>query len=151
MRVKIRTRPRAPRSSTTDRPIKELALSNIFPGDLLLKNFGVTNRGRSIFYDYDELCLVEQCRFRRLPEAREEDETRPLEKWLSVRHDDVFPEMFARFLGLPDGLRDALLAAHPEIFDPAWWQALQARIAAGDFADIPPYPASACVRASESV
>ena len=99
--------------------VKELALSNIFPGDLLLKNFGVTNRGRAIFYDYDELCLVEQCRFRRLPEAREEDETRPLEKWLSVRHDDVFPEMFARFLGLPDALRDALLQAHPEIFDPA--------------------------------
>ncbi|HEV7492111.1 MAG TPA: bifunctional isocitrate dehydrogenase kinase/phosphatase [Rhodanobacteraceae bacterium] len=129
--------------------IKELALSNIFPGDLLLKNFGVTSRGRAIFYDYDELCLVEQCRFRRLPEAREEDETRPLEKWLSVRHDDVFPEMFARFLGLPDGLRDALLAAHPEIFDPLWWQALQARIAAGDFADIPPYPASVCVRSTE--
>ena len=127
--------------------IKELALSNIFPGDLLLKNFGVSNRGRAIFYDYDELCLVEQCRFRRVPEAREEDETRPLEKWLSVRHDDVFPEMFARFLGVSDALRDALLKAHPEIFDPGWWQSLQARIAAGDFADIPPYPASACVRA----
>jgi len=106
--------------------IKELALSNIFPGDLLLKNFGVTNRGRAIFYDYDELCLVEQCRFRRLPEAREEDETRPLEKWLSVRHDDVFPEMFSRFLGVSDGLRDALLQAHPEILDAAWWQAMQA-------------------------
>jgi isocitrate dehydrogenase kinase/phosphatase len=130
--------------------VKELAMSNIFPGDLLLKNFGITSRGRAIFYDYDELCLVEQCRFRRLPEAREEDETRPLEKWLSVRHDDVFPEMFAKFLGLPEALRDALLHAHPEIFDPAWWQALQARIAAGDFADIPPYPASACVRVAES-
>jgi len=129
--------------------IKELALSNIFPGDLLLKNFGVTNRGRAIFYDYDELCLVEQCRFRRLPEAREEDETRPLEKWLSVRHDDVFPEMFSRFLGVSDGLRDALLQAHPEIFDAAWWQALQARIAAGDLTDIPPYPASTRVRTVE--
>ena len=58
--------------------IKELAQSNIFPGDLLLKNFGVSNRGRAIFYDYDELCLLGQCRFRRLPEAREEDETRRL-------------------------------------------------------------------------
>ncbi len=129
--------------------VKDLALSNIFPGDLLLKNFGISTRGRAIFYDYDELCLLEQCRFRRLPEAREEDETRPLEKWLSVRHDDVFPEMFARFLGLPDGLRDALLTAHPEIFDPRWWQALQARLAAGDYADIPPYPASVRVRAGE--
>ncbi|HEY6984573.1 MAG TPA: bifunctional isocitrate dehydrogenase kinase/phosphatase [Rhodanobacteraceae bacterium] len=127
--------------------VKDLALSNIFPGDLLLKNFGVSTRGRAIFYDYDELCLVEQCRFRRLPEPREEDEMRPLEKWLSVRHDDVFPEMFARFLGLPDALRDALMGAHPEIFDPRWWQGLQTRLAAGDHADIPPYPASARVHA----
>jgi isocitrate dehydrogenase kinase/phosphatase len=126
--------------------VKDLALSNIFPGDLLLKNFGVSSRGRAIFYDYDELCLVEQCRFRHLPEAREEDEMRPLEKWLSVRHDDVFPEMFARFLGLPDALRDALLTAHPEIFDPAWWQAVQMRLASGDSTDIPPYPASARVQ-----
>jgi isocitrate dehydrogenase kinase/phosphatase len=127
--------------------IKDLARSNIFPGDLLLKNFGVTSRGRAIFYDYDELCLVEQCRFRRLPEASEDDETRPLEDWLSVRHDDVFPELFARFLGLPEGLRDALLATHPEIFDPAWWQAVQAHLAAGDSTDIPPYPPSARVGA----
>jgi isocitrate dehydrogenase kinase/phosphatase len=128
------------------RAVKDLALSNIFPGDLLLKNFGVTSRGRTIFYDYDELCLVEQCRFRRVPEAREDDETRPIEDWLSVRHDDVFPELFARFLGLPEALRDSLLAAHPEIFDAAWWQAVQARIAAGDSTDIPPYPESSRVR-----
>ena len=123
--------------------IKDLARSNIFPGDLLLKNFGVSTRGRAIFYDYDELCLLEQCRFRRVPEAREEDETRPLDEWLSVRHDDVFPELFQRFLGLPDELRDALLVAHPEIFDATWWQTLQTRIAAGDYADVPPYPPSA--------
>ena len=130
------------------RAIKDLALSNIFPGDLLIKNFGVTSRGRTIFYDYDELCLVEQCRFRRVPEAREDDETRPIEEWLSVRHDDVFPELFARFLGLPDALRASLLAAHPEIFDAAWWQSVQSQLAAGDSTDIPPYPESARVRAS---
>jgi isocitrate dehydrogenase kinase/phosphatase len=59
----------------------------------------------------------------------------------------VFPEVFARFLGLPEGLRDALLKTHPEIFDPRWWQAVQAKLAAGDSTDIPPYPASACVHA----
>jgi isocitrate dehydrogenase kinase/phosphatase len=127
--------------------VKDLARSNIFPGDLLLKNFGVTSRGRTIFYDYDELCLLEQCRFRRVPQAREDDETRPLEEWLSVRHDDVFPELFARFLGLPDALRDTLLATHPEIFDPAWWQSVQAHIAAGDSTDIPPYRESSRLRA----
>jgi len=123
--------------------IKDLARSNIFPGDLLLKNFGVSRIGRAIFYDYDELCLVEQCRFRKLPEASEEDETRPLEDWLSVHQNDVFPEQFPRFLGLPAALRDGLLAVHPEIFDAAWWQALQARFRAGEQVDVPPYPASA--------
>ena len=123
--------------------IKDLACSNIFPGDLLLKNFGVSRIGRAIFYDYDELCLVEHCRFRHLPKASVEDETRPLEDWLSVRENDVFPEQFPRFLGIPARLRDALVATHPEIFDAGWWQALRTRLAAGDYGDVPPYPASA--------
>jgi isocitrate dehydrogenase kinase/phosphatase len=123
--------------------IKDLARSNIFPGDLLLKNFGVSRIGRAIFYDYDELCLVEQCRFRRLPPAREGDETRPVEDWLSVADNDVFPEQFPRFLGLPEALRDAVLRAHPEIFDATWWQSLQQRFRAGEHVDVPPYPASA--------
>lgn len=123
--------------------IKDLARSNIFPGDLLLKNFGVSRIGRAIFYDYDELCLVEQCRFRRLPDASAEDETRPLEDWMSVRESDVFPQQFPSFLGVPQVLRDALLAAHPEIFDPAWWNALRERFLAGQQDDVAPYPASA--------
>ncbi|MET0231187.1 MAG: bifunctional isocitrate dehydrogenase kinase/phosphatase [Rhodanobacteraceae bacterium] len=126
--------------------VRDLAESNIFPGDLLLKNFGVTSRGRVIFYDYDELCLLGECRFRRVPEAREEDETRPVEDWLSVSHEDVFPETFSRFLGLPDGLRDAVIETHPEIFDPVWWQKLQTRLASGDAIDVPPYPAATRVR-----
>ncbi len=137
--------PEAARAAVLDygQAIKDLARSNIFPGDLLLKNFGVSRIGRVIFYDYDELCLVEQCRFRALPQAREGDETRPLEDWCSVRHDDVFPEQFRHFLGLPDGLRNALLAEHAEIFDPAWWNALRGRFLAGGHADVTPYPASA--------
>lgn len=123
--------------------IKDLARSNIFPGDLLLKNFGVSRVGRAIFYDYDELCLVEQCRFRKLPQAREGDETRPVEDWLSIGDSDVFPEQFPRFLGLPEILRNALLRVHPEIFDAIWWQSLQQRFRAGEHVDVPPYPASA--------
>ncbi|WP_440225727.1 bifunctional isocitrate dehydrogenase kinase/phosphatase [Dokdonella sp. MW10] len=120
--------------------IKDLARSNIFPGDLLLKNFGITRGGRAIFYDYDELCLLEACRFRRVPEARDEDETRPLEEWLTVREGDVFPEMFPRFLGVPAALRTALVERHGEIFDPAWWSALQDDLARGGYGDVPPYP-----------
>jgi isocitrate dehydrogenase kinase/phosphatase len=119
--------------------IKDLARSNIFPGDLLLKNFGITRGRRAIFYDYDEICLLENCRFRRIPEARDEDETRPLEEWLTVREGDVFPELFPRFLGVPAHLREALIERHGEIFTAQWWSDLQSRIAASDYIDICPY------------
>lgn len=123
--------------------IKDLARSNIFPGDLLLKNFGISRGGRAIFYDYDELCLLDTCCFRKIPEARFEDETRPLEEWLSVREGDVFPEMFPRFLGVPADLRNALIETHGEIFDAEWWRGIQQGIARGDYNDIAPYRPSA--------
>ena len=126
--------------------IKDLARSNIFPGDLLLKNFGVTRHGRVLFYDYDELCLVEECTFRAVPPMREEDETRPLDEWLYARRDDVFPELFPQFLGILPALRERLRAVHGEIFDPAWWRDVQARLAAGEHFDVPPYPESARLR-----
>jgi isocitrate dehydrogenase kinase/phosphatase len=119
--------------------IKDLARSNIFPGDLLLKNFGVTRHGRAIFYDYDELCYVTQCRFRALPSARHDDEEMHHGAWYHVDDNDVFPEQFPRFLGLAPALRDALLTTHGEIFDVHWWLDVQARVAAGGFADLPPY------------
>lgn len=120
--------------------IKDLARSGIFPGDLLLKNFGVTRHGRVLFYDYDELCLVEQCAFRAVPPMREEDETRPLDEWLYARPDDVFPELFPQFLGILPALRERLRAVHGEIFDPAWWRDVQTRLAGGERFDVPPYP-----------
>ncbi len=123
--------------------ITDLARSGIFPGDLLLKNFGVSRHGRALFYDFDELCLLEEVRFRDLPEARGEDETRPLEDWLYARRDDVFPALFPHFLGLSPGLRQALLDAHPGVFDASWWRGIQARLRAGGYLDVPPYPASA--------
>lgn len=123
--------------------IKDLARSNIFPGDLLLKNFGVTRHGRVLFYDYDELCLVEECKFRAVPAMREEDETRPLDEWLYAGSDDVFPELFPQFLGIVPALRKRLCEVHGEIFDPAWWRDVQSRLAAGEHFDVPPYPDAA--------
>lgn len=123
--------------------IKDLAASNIFPGDLLLKNFGISRNGRAVFYDYDELCLLGECRFRAVPPIRDEDATRPLEDWLYAAPQDVFPELFLNFLGVPAPLREALREAHGEIFDPAWWCALQARLRAGAHVDVPAYPESA--------
>lgn len=119
--------------------IKDLAASNIFPGDLLLKNFGVTRHGRVIFYDYDELCLVTECRFRELPTARDDDEEMHHGAWYYVADADIFPEQFTEFLGLPRKLREALIARHGEIFTVAWWHQVQDKLNAGHFFDISPY------------
>ena len=123
--------------------IKDLARSDIFPGDLLLKNFGITRNRRAIFYDYDELCLVRECRFRRLPQATTDDEEMHHGAWFHVDERDVFPEQFPRFLGLTPAQQEALLAAHGEIFDVRWWLDLQATLKGAGHADVPPYPESA--------
>ena len=122
--------------------IKDLARSNIFPGDLLLKNFGVTRHGRAIFYDYDELCLVSQCRFRKVPEPRNDEEEMHHGAWYYVADNDVFPEQFPRFLGLSEPQRAALMDTHGDIFDVRWWQDVQAKLRAGGYTDVPPYPES---------
>ena len=119
--------------------IKDLARSNIFPGDLLLKNFGATRHGRVIFYDYDELCLVTDCRFRTLPQPRNEEEEMHHGAWYYVADEDVFPEQFPRFLGMTAAQREVLLRVHGEIFQVGWWQALQAGLREGRGADVPPY------------
>lgn len=128
--------------------IKDLARSGIFPGDLLLKNFGVSGSRRTLFYDYDELCLLEECHFRAVPPVREEDEMRPLDEWLYAAREDIFPELFPQFLGLPAPLREALQRRHGEIFDPRWWQQTQQRLDAGEYLDVPPYPESARLTAA---
>ena len=120
--------------------IKDMAMNNIFPGDLLLKNFGVTRHGRAIFYDYDELCLVSECRFRRLPTPTNEDQEMHHGAWFHVADNDVFPEQFPRFLGLTPEQRAALLEAHGEIFEVSWWIDLQRQLASDHPPEIAPYP-----------
>jgi isocitrate dehydrogenase kinase/phosphatase len=128
--------------------IKDLARNNIFPGDLLFKNFGLTRHGRVIFYDYDELCLVTDCRFRELPDC---DETTPGLDTYYVGPHDVFPEQFPSFLGVDPELREALIRAHGEIFDVRWWNDLQQRLRAGEALDAPPYPEALRLPASPGV
>jgi isocitrate dehydrogenase kinase/phosphatase len=120
--------------------IKDLAAANIFPGDLLLKNFGVSRHGRVIFYDYDELATLTECRFRRLPVARSVDDELAAEPWFSVADYDVFPEEFTAFMVPPGPLRDAFLDVHGDLFDPEWWCGVQARVRAGELVDTFPYP-----------
>ena len=128
------------------RSIRDLAATNTFPGDLLLKNFGVTRTGRVIFYDYDELCLVTDCNFREIPRAREEADEMGDEPWFYVGPNDVFPEEFINFLGLPEGLRGSFLASHGEIMTAAFWRRMQELHRAGEIVDIFPYRESQRLR-----
>ena len=122
--------------------VRDLAATNIFPGDMLLKNFGVTRHGRVVFYDYDELCLVTDCHFRELPAAADDTEECSGEPWFYVGPSDIFPEEFINFMGLAGGLRDAFLKAHAEILTAQYWHGIQARHRAGELLDIIPYPCS---------
>jgi len=119
--------------------IRDLAYTNIFPGDLLLKNFGVTRHGRVIFYDYDELCLVTDCRFRDVPQpANPEDEMRA-EPWFYVGEHDVFPETFIDFVAFDPAQRAALLRTHGEIFTARFWRQAQKRLLEGEVLEVLPY------------
>jgi isocitrate dehydrogenase kinase/phosphatase len=126
--------------------LRELAASDIFPGDLLIKNFGVSRHGRVIFYDYDELCLLSECRFRRLPPPRDFDDEFASEPWFHVRENDIFPEEFLTFIGLTDGLKHLFATAHAELLGPDFWAAMQREHAAGRLPDVWPYPPSKRLR-----
>jgi isocitrate dehydrogenase kinase/phosphatase len=119
--------------------IRDLAVTNIFPGDLLLKNFGVTRHGRVIFYDYDELCLVTDCRFREVPQSRYEEDEMLAETWYYVGENDVFPETFINFLGFDPHLKEVFLGAHREILTADWWRGIQERLREGDVLEVLPY------------
>ncbi len=120
--------------------IKDLAATNIFPGDMLLKNFGVTRHRRVVFYDYDELCLLTDCRFRRLPPARTLEDELSGEPWFHVGPNDIFPEEFPRFWGLKGRLLEVFLEHHADLFDAEFWQQMQERIRSGEVINIFPYP-----------
>ncbi len=123
--------------------VRDLAATNIFPGDMLLKNFGVTRHGRVVFYDYDELCLVTDCNFRELPVASDEADEFGGEPWFYVGPSDIFPEEFINFMGLGGELRETFLKAHGEILTAQYWHGIQARHRAGELLDIIPYSCAA--------
>lgn len=128
--------------------MRDLALSNVFPGDLLLKNFGVSRHGRVIFYDYDELCLVTDCRFRDLPEARHDEDEWRAEPWFYVGPNDVFPAQWLEFLGLRDELRAEFLRHHAELLTADWWRRLKALHEAERHLEVVPYQARRAALAS---
>ena len=122
--------------------IKDLAAANVFPGDLLVKNFGVTRYGRVVFYDYDELCLLTDVRFRRKPEPVDDDEEMSQEPWFFVGENDVFPEEFRNFLWPPGELRETMAKHHDDIFGVALWRGYQQQLKKGELLDVYPYSQS---------
>ncbi len=119
--------------------IKDLASTNIFPGDLLPKNFGVTRHGRVVFYDYDELSALTDIVFRELPSARDESDEILSDPWFPVGDRDVFPEEHRRFLGLTPDLSQVFLSRHDDLFRVDPWQAIQDRILSGELIEVFPY------------
>jgi len=122
--------------------IKELAGAGIFPGDMLLKNFGVTRHNRVVFYDYDEIAHMIDCNFRRIPPPRSIEDEMSAEPYYSIGANDVFPEQFAKFLVSDPAARGVFLERHADLMQPEFWAAKQARVRDGVEEDVFPYPES---------
>jgi len=119
--------------------IKDLVAANIFPGDMLWKNFGITRHGKVVFYDYDEIEYITDCNFRKVPPARNEEDELSGEVWYSVGPKDVFPETFEPFLLGNDAVREVFMKHHANLLDAEFWQKHQSRIRAGHVHDVFPY------------
>ncbi|HBI10511.1 MAG TPA: bifunctional isocitrate dehydrogenase kinase/phosphatase [Franconibacter pulveris] len=119
--------------------IRQLAAANIFPGDMLFKNFGVTRHGRVVFYDYDEICYMTEVNFRDIPPPRYPDDELSAEPWYSVAPGDVFPEEFRHWLCADPQIGPLFEEMHSELFSAAYWRTLQARIREGHVEDVYAY------------
>ena len=120
--------------------IRDLAGANIFPGDMLKKNFGVTRHSRVVFYDYDEICYITECNFRRIPPPRDFNDVMSDQPWYSVQERDVFPESFGPFFFPFEKDMKLFKKYHAELMDPAWWNQIKQNNLSGQQADVFPYP-----------
>ena len=120
--------------------IRDMVAANIFPGDMLYKNFGMTRQRRVVFYDYDEVAYITNCNFRRIPPPRTPEDEMAAEPWYSIGPNDVFPEEFATFLLGDPRIREIFSRHHGELLDASWWQEHQQRIREGQLEDVFPYP-----------
>ncbi len=119
--------------------IKDLVAANIFPGDMLWKNFGITHQGKVVFYDYDEIEYITDCNFRKVPAPRNEEDEMSGEIWYHVGPQDVFPETFAPFLLGNPMVREDFMKVHGDLLESEYWQAHKDRIAQGYVHDVFPY------------
>jgi isocitrate dehydrogenase kinase/phosphatase len=120
--------------------IKELIAANIFPGDMLYKNFGVTRHGRVVFYDYDEIEYFTECNIRKIPQARTEEEEMSGETWYHVGPKDIFPESYGTFLLGDTRVKHYLMKHHADFFEPQMWLNYQQLLKNGQIPDHFGYP-----------
>lgn len=119
--------------------IKDLANTNIFPGDLLLKNFGVTRHRRVVFYDYDEVALVTECDFRDIPDSDDDEDLMRSDVWFHVNKNDIFPEEFIKFLSMDAKLRALFLEVHGDLLTADYWNRVKHKHLKGDIELVIPY------------
>jgi isocitrate dehydrogenase kinase/phosphatase len=119
--------------------IKQLAAANIFAGDMLFKNFGVTRHGRVVFYDYDEIMYLTDCNFRRIPEAMYPEQEMSGEPWYSIGPNDVFPEEFTILTACNAKVRRIFNELHGDLLETAFWQQMQQQVRDGEIVDLFPY------------
>lgn len=119
--------------------IKQLSAANIFPGDMLLKNFGVTRHRRVVFYDYDEIGFLTDYTFRRMPDPDDDDDMRGGSPWFAVGPNDVFPEEFKHFLVGREDIREIFYRLHADLFEPKFWIDMQQKQINGEVVDVFPY------------
>jgi len=121
--------------------IKDLVAANIFPGDMLWKNFGITRHGKVVFYDYDEIEYITDCNFRKVPQPRNEEDEMSGEIWYHVGPHDVFPETFGPFLLGNPAVREVFMKHHADLLDAGFWQGHKEKIHQGHVHDVFPYEA----------
>ncbi len=119
--------------------LRDLAQTNIFPGDLLLKNFGLTRHRRVLFYDYDEVALVTECNFREIPQPHDEMDEMRSGSWFYVNEDDIFPEEFINFLAMDQKLQEVFRAVHSDLLTADYWRAVKQRHLEGKTSVVIPY------------
>lgn len=133
------------------RAILQLAQANIFPGDMMTKNFGLTRQKRVIFYDYDEIEFLEDMNFRAKPKAETYEQIYASEPWYEIKKNDVFPEDFRRWMIGRADLKPHFLEYHQDLFNPVYWNSLQHRIQNGELIHAFPYPDEIRFRPDEGV
>jgi isocitrate dehydrogenase kinase/phosphatase len=119
--------------------IDELINSNIFPGDMLTKNFGVTRNNRVVFYDYDEITLMSTPVFKKIPKSRTYEEEMASEPWYYVGPNDVFPEEFQYFMLPSKHMKETFNTHYQKLLDAEYWGSIQENIKKNGVMDYYPY------------